>query len=184
VLNLTPAYSQGVRNETKLFEDAIEKIEGGIDFSRYRGSLENLIDEIELLSTYAALAQSGIGSSDKSVSELARQLGARVSRLQSDELPILREEYKKLVKKDYVIEGLEINLAVEVGNRNSKVINFVCSLCGVSGIEGITEKIHFRNSGHLKLFRFWAANYRTRIDNVMVISVDLPMVPDAALLGI
>lgn len=131
-------------------ERELASLKKGIDFSKYRGSIEDLQFEIILFGTWASLIKENEDSDNEEVKKLAKQLKSKVASIQGREFPKLRREYAKFVASKLWVEDIEsyasgttINFSggVFAANRNKQEFQ-----------EGIQEL--------LNMFRFRQARYR------------------------
>lgn len=92
------------------------------DFSKLRGSINNIEKELAQFVVWADYVEKGEESDDEEVQEIARLLKEKLKKVQAKEYPLLREEYVNIVSKKMWEEGIEVRLS---GTRN-KNITFTC----------------------------------------------------------
>lgn len=87
----------------------ITSIEKGIDFSKYRGSMEMIQAELLLFGTWAALITESEKSENQDLKKQAARLKRRVVRLQIKEFPKMRKEYSAILAKKMWVEDIIIS---------------------------------------------------------------------------
>jgi hypothetical protein len=97
----------------------IESIDKGIDYSKYRGSVEQLQMELVLFRVWGSLANDNIDNQDAEIASLASKLKSKVQRIQAKEFPILRKSYGKLIAQKLWKE----DMYASTNGRGSKYIN-------------------------------------------------------------
>jgi hypothetical protein len=141
-----------IRQKEQL-ERELKSLSDGVDFSTYRGSIDNLQMELVLFSTWADIIRKAENSADKEVISLAKKLKSKVSRIQTKQFPILRKEYAKVVA-DKMWES-DINV-YSSGSGHTR-INFTGGLFAAN-----KNKKDFQEQLHeiLTMFRFSQSRYR------------------------
>lgn len=131
----------------------IESIDKGIDFSKYRESVEQLQMELILFRVWGSLAFNNIDSEDKEIKDLAAKLKYKVQRIQTKEFPILRKAYGKFVADKMWAEDIYVKTTGKGSNR----INFAG---GVFAANKNKQQFQETVSDVLNQFRFNQSRYR------------------------
>ena len=135
------------------FERELKSINEGIEFSKYRESIESMQIELVLFGTWANLIEEGENSDNPELKSLAKKLKSKVINIQATEFPKLRKEYAKVVAK----KMWENDIEVSANGTGSRYINFTGGI-----FAGNKNKQDFQNQLHevLTMFRFKQSRYR------------------------
>lgn len=138
---------------TKQLEREIESVDKGIDFDKYKGSIQELTIGIALFNTWATIISNGENSSVKKDKDLAKRLKYKISKIQTKEFPKIRKAYGKLMAKKLWEHDITVTTS---GSRNQR-INFVGGMFAANkNKKQFQEEIH----ENLYLYRFDRSNYR------------------------
>ncbi|WP_044230266.1 hypothetical protein [Phaeodactylibacter xiamenensis] len=134
-------------------ERELKSIDEGINFSKYRGSIENIQIELVLFGTWAKNIKEGEESEDKEIQALAKKLKSRVIRIQAKEFPLMRKDYAKVVANKMWENDIDVSSS---GSGHTR-INFTGGIFAAN-----KNKQDFQNQLHeiLKMLRFQQARYR------------------------
>ena len=140
-------------NKKEQFERELKSINEGIDFSKYRESIESMQIELVLFGTWANLIEEGENSDNPELKSLAKKLKSKVINIQTTEFPKLRKEYAKVVAK----KMWENDIKVSANGTGSRYINFTGGIFAAN-----KNKQDFQNQLHevLTMFRFKQSRYR------------------------
>lgn len=143
--------------QEKEFKEKLEReiasIEKGIDFSTYRGSVASIQIEIALFSIWAKYIEEGFAYQDDEIQELSKKLKVKVQKIQTKEFPLLRKNYKEVVRDILWTE----NIKTSIYARGYRTIQFTGGIFANN-----KNKMEMQNnlSEILTLLRFKRANYK------------------------
>lgn len=131
----------------------IKSINKGVDFSKYRGTIDALQMELILFGTWANIITENENSDDSKIKSLVKKLRPKVARLQTKEFPIMRKEYAKVVGNKLWENDIEVSSS----GTGRKYINFTGGLFAAN-----KNKKDFQTELQeiLTMFRFKQSRYR------------------------
>lgn len=143
-----------VNNLPNDIQKTIEDI-NEVEFDKFRGSVDNLILELNLFNEWRKLIEETEEISSEGTEEakqMAQKLKKTVQNIQAKEFPILRKEYLKEAKKTMWEHDIDV-----FGTSNNTHINFTGGTFAANkNIKTFQEEIDYI----LENFRFKQANYR------------------------
>lgn len=133
-------------------ERELKSFDEGIDFSKYRGSVENIQIELVLFGAWAKNIAEGEASDDQEIQALAKKLKSKVTRTQAKEFPLMRKDYAKVVAAKMWENDIDVSSS---GSGHTR-INFTGGIFAAN-----KNKQEFQNQLHeiLTMLRFQQARY-------------------------
>ena len=146
-------YKQIAEEKKERIKVEIKSINKGIDFSMYRGSVDDIKFEIILFETWGSIITEGLNSEDYEMRKLAKQLKNKVKKLQINEFPRLRKNYGKVLNKVL----WENDIGVYSNGYGKRIINFTGGIFVTN-----SNKQEFQNELQqmLTMLRFTQSRYR------------------------
>jgi len=143
----------GELSQKEELERELKSITEGIDFSKYRGTVESLQLELVLFEIWAKIIKESEVSSDSEIQTLARKLKSKVENIQNKEFPILRQEYASFAAKIMWENDIEVYTS---GTANG-YINFIGgTFVANKNKQALQEQLQ----EILTMFRFKQSRYR------------------------
>lgn len=146
------AEDEKVKQKEQL-ERELKSVNEGVDFSTYKGSIDEMQLELALFATWGNIITEGEASDDPAIKKLAKQLKPKVAAMQVKEFPQLRKAYVKIVGR----KMWENDIEVSSSGTGSKYITFTG---GIFSLNKNKKDFQVELNEVLTLFRFKEARYK------------------------